>query len=164
MAESPGINPVVFPNLAAYIAYVEDIRNYGKDTCTVLFLTKMYSPHGEVSFRRNRDPAHPDLDVQFLGDPQNPVKLIDASDDNPPFNQNQFPGFDPLDLHQGVYTVIDANHNAFDSADAMNPNWAGVYETQKAIDSGRFADREIVRPLLSTPSRTVTYPEFMPKT
>ena len=168
LPEQEGINPVVFPNLNAYMAYVEDIRNNGKDTCPVLFLTKMYSPYGEVSFRKNRDPAHPDLEVPVQSDPQNPAKIIDASDDNPPFNQNQFPGFDPLGLDVGIYTEIDAKHDAYDnveiSANPASSNWGGVHYTQQMVDAGKFKDREIVKPLLSTPSRTVTYPEFMAKT
>ena len=35
-------------------------------------------------------------------------KIIDASLDNPPYNSNEYPGYDPLDQDVGRKNVIDA--------------------------------------------------------
>ena len=37
------------------------------------------------------------------------TKLIDASRDDKPYNQNSYPGYDPLNLYNGLYTPLDKN-------------------------------------------------------
>ena len=55
------------------------------------------------------------------------VKLIDASRDDPPYNKNSYPGFDPMNQRIGILTDLDKLHESglakSDNTNAMDYNW-----------------------------------------
>lgn len=85
---------------------------------------------------------------------------IDASRENQPFNKNNYSGFDPTGLNIGKYDELDAIHDSTEeeeiSDNPMDPNWGGVMYTQKMIDTGKYEDYNITRPLLFNPKVAFT--------
>ena len=62
--------------------------------------------------------------------------LMDAGRDDPPYNSNSYPGFDPGNQYIGVYTPLDKmfKDDAELSPNAMDTNWGGVGYTQNVVD------------------------------
>jgi hypothetical protein len=85
-----------------------------------------------------------------------PVPYVDANTDNPPYNSNEYYGFDPYGQYQGIFTTIDAIHdetqfqttNGF-SDNAMDPNWGGVLFTANQVASGKYDDNIVAPPVYS---------------
>jgi hypothetical protein len=51
-------------------------------------------------------------------------------------------------MYEGRYTTLDEIHESTQkrpggSLNPMDPNWAGVIETQKAVDSGVFEENNV---------------------
>ena len=98
------------------------------------------------------------------------VQYVDASRDDAPFNQNLYPGFDPMNLYVGVYTTIDQVHDSTRNTDtntpfsdnAMDPNWGGVQYTRNQVKSGKYDDNIVSVPTYSAPPNTFTIPSFRP--
>ena len=159
-----GVNPIPFFNLDEYINYLDIQKGQGK-SCPVLFLQQENNAQGQDVFRMRPSP----FDLQGGLQPMNqvdqsalPVKVLDASRENSPYNQNNYAGFDPQGQYIGVYTNIDQIHNSTKqnkiSDNPMDPNWAGVTYTQQMIDSGKYAENNITRPVLGAPPNTSFYP------
>ena len=76
-----------------------------------------------------------------------PIRLVDGSRDHPPFNQNQFAGFDPQGFNVGQFTELDRIHNSTANAsisdNPMDTNWGGTLFSREAVESGKYADREV---------------------
>jgi len=91
-----------------------------------------------------------------------PVTVVDASRENKPYNEGNYAGFDPQGQYIGTYTNLDQIHNSTKqnkiSDNPMDPNWAGVTYTQQMIDSGKYADNNITRPVLGAPPNASFYP------
>lgn len=86
---------------------------------------------------------------QPKGSPESPVQHIDASLENPPYNQNMLSPFDPTSQYVGIYTDIDKVHDSTKmgspySDNPMDANWGGVEWTRRAVDSGKYDDNLIV--------------------
>jgi len=83
------------------------------------------------------------------------VKQMDASRENPPYNQGNYSGFDPTSLYVGVYTDVDQLHDSTEkdpiSDNPMDPNWGGVLYTEKQVRSGKYDENNIYKPLLYNP-------------
>jgi len=81
------------------------------------------------------------------------TSLFIANNDNAPYNVNDYPPFDPFNQQMGVYTNIDQIHDATalppNSDNAMDPNWGGTAYTIQAISSGKYADNEIYKPMIT---------------
>ena len=75
---------------------------------------------------------------------QAPTQLLtDSNRDDPPFNQNNYAGFDKNNQYIGIKTPLDnvrlqTNKGSLSATDS---NWCGGNCTQKAIDSGKFEGR-----------------------
>jgi len=74
-------------------------------------------------------------------DVSNVAPIIDSSRDNGPYNQGQYPGFDPYGQDQGLYTELDRIHDSTKkegqfSDNPMDPNWGGVLYTRQQVMSG----------------------------
>jgi hypothetical protein len=72
--------------------------------------------------------------------------MMDASRDNPPFNNQMYDGFDPLNFNMGDYTTQDAAFRAKEltmkySDNPMDANWGGIRYSESAVASGIYADR-----------------------
>ena len=159
-----GVNPLPFFNLDEYINYLEIQRNQG-NTCPVLYLQQENNAQGHDVLRVRPSP----FDLQGGLQPMNQidqnkpvVTVVDASRENSPYNANSYAGFDPLNQYIGVYTNLDQIHNSTKqnkiSDNLMDPNWAGVIYTQQMIDSGKYADNNITRPVYGGPPNTSFYP------
>jgi hypothetical protein len=81
---------------------------------------------------------------------------VDASRESKIYNVNNYPGFDPYNQGQGIYTNIDAVHDSTKTADElsdnpMDENWGGVMYTEEKVKSGKYDDYNIFRPSLVQP-------------
>jgi len=84
-----------------------------------------------------------------------PIQVIDSSRDNGQFNAGNYAGFDPTSQYTGVFTNLDVIHNSTSesvfSDNPMDPNWGGVEYTQKMIDTGKYEENNINKPVLFQP-------------
>jgi len=162
MAEEPGVNPLPFYNLDEYINYLEIQRSKGIH-CPVLFLQEENNAQGQSVYR-----IRPDVFDQQAGLPSRPavyngfntasvdvsrnaIPIVDSTDDNPPWNTGGYSGFDPIGLHIGQYTTLDALHDSTYkgqniSDNPMDSNWGGVLYTKSAVDSGKYDERQVLPP------------------
>ena len=99
-------------------------------------------------------------------DKRKPVPYVDASRDDAPFNQNMYPGFDPLNLYVGVYTTLDQVHDSTHqpgfSDNAMDPNWGGVQYTRAQVNSGKYDENMVESTLYSSTPNTFMIPSMRP--
>ena len=158
-----GKNPIPFFNLDEYINYVEIQRSRGI-RCPILFLQEETNTQGEDVYRMRPSPFDlqgglPTMTTLYQGaNPSRPVKVVDASRESKKYNKNNYPGFDPQGQYVGVYTEIDKVHDSTMkrqiSDNPMDPNWAGVLYTQQMVDSGKYDENSITKPVLFTPKTT----------
>jgi hypothetical protein len=141
LAKVPGVNPVEFDNLEDYTEFLEWQKSQGVH-CPVLFLQQTYDAQGEAVYK-----ARPSVSEQQGG--LNPLasqkqsksgqstKLIDASRNDPPYNQGSVAGYDESSFYVGTKTPLDEMNDTSGkkSADPMNPNWGGPEFTESYIKS-----------------------------
>lgn len=154
LPESPGVNPIPFFSLDEYINYLEGQKRKGI-RCPVLYLQEEVNTQGESVYRMRPDVFDPQgglEKVQYNTKTppvyRKPMKVIDANQDNEPWNSGGFHEFDPYGLHVGRYTEIDAIHDSTTlgtklSDNPMDDNWGGVIFTRDAVESGKYKDREV---------------------
>ena len=111
-------------------------------------IEKRVLPLGDILFTSD------DESITQLGG--KPIKVIDATRDNGPYNKGQFAGFDPYGLHIGEYTEVDAIHDSTAlkqsiSENPMDANWGGVQTTENAVRVGNYIDRYVSKPMYFTP-------------
>ena len=140
-------NPISFFNLDEYINYL-DIQKGKGNSCPVLYLQQENNAQGNDVYRMRPSPFDKQggLPVKSAattsqsGVGSNAIQRADASRANPPYNKDQYPGFDPTSQYVGQYT-----NNPMDS------KWAGITYTQQMVDSGKYVDREITKPMFFNP-------------
>jgi hypothetical protein len=152
-----GINPLIFGSMDEYIQYHKKQKQLGKD-CAQLFLQEEYDAQGNQVLRIRPSPfdlggglgsfSAANKDGLYHVNKASPIPYIDASRENKPYNQGMYPGFDPISLHEGRYTELDQVHDSTQkrkggSLNPMDPNWAGVIETQKAINAGVYDENNV---------------------
>lgn len=161
-----GQNPLPFFSLDEYINYLEIQRKKGSD-CPVLFLRQENDTQGNDVYRMRPSPFHLQGGLpstsEVLPKDHEIVKYLDANRDNGPYNQNNYPGFDPTNMFVGVYTDLDKVHDSTQldkqSDNAMDANWGGVKHTNQQVKSGKYDENKVTRPVLSTP-KTSFYPSI----
>jgi len=142
----PGVNPIKFNSLEDYAEYVEWSKKVGIK-CPILYYEQTYNTQNERGFRLLDDPLNPSA-----GLPSNPPAtrqpaqtqmLTDANRDDPPYNKNNFSGFDADNQYIGVKTPLDNITLQQDngSLSTMDSNWVGGKCTQNAINAGKFDGR-----------------------
>ena len=151
-------NPIPFFTLDEYIYYLEMQRKQGNN-CPVLYLQKENNAQGNDVYRIRPGPFDkqgglpPITNINDIR--KKPIEPTDATRDNPPYNKNNYNSFDPYGQYVGIYTTVDAIHDSTDdniiSDNPMDPNWGGVEATQKSVDSGKYEDNNVVKPLLYQP-------------
>lgn len=157
-----GQNPIPFNSLDDYIRYLEIQRKSGI-ACPVLYLQQESNAQGQDVYRMRPSP----FDLQG-GLPTNnaemtipAVQVSDANRLNAPYNANNYPGFDPQGQYIGIYTNLDKTHDSTEqttvSDNPMDSNWGGIQLTNQTVASGKYADRQVTKPLLYTP-KTAFYP------
>jgi hypothetical protein len=164
--EIPGLNPIPFYSLDDYTNYLEIQRNKGV-RCPVLFLQEENNAQGDTVYRVRPSPMNlePGLPTNVLPEPVpvQPVKVSDASRDNPPYNKGQYAGFDPYGQQVGLYTELDKVHDST-STDApisdnpMDINWGGNEYTRKQVASGKYDENNVFRPNLVSMKTVSFYP------
>ena len=171
LPQIPGTNPLPFFSLDEYIQYLENQRKKGI-RCPVLFVQEENNTQGQSVFRIRPDVFDPQGGLPTAQQQQtpfgipfsktqpspasSPIQLIDSSDDNPKWNQNQTQGFDPTNFHVGQYTTLDALHDSTYqgkslSDNPMDANWGGVLYTKSAVDSGKYKENEVAPPSANGP-------------
>jgi hypothetical protein len=134
-------NPIVFEDLDKYLEYLQAQREKNI-RCPVLFVQEENNAQGQTVYRMRPSPTSMEG-----GAPVEPVRIVDSSRENPPFNQNQYAGFDPQGHDVGRFTELDQIHestaNANISDNPMDPNWGGTLFSRQAVESGKYADREV---------------------
>jgi hypothetical protein len=149
VAKVPGINPIRFKSLEDYSEFMEWLHGRGI-RCPILFLQYSYDAQGNPVYKMRPSPT--DLqgglspNVPYSPAPASLVQMMDASRDNPPFNNEMYAGFDPLNFNMGDHTHLD---NAFRekeltmtySDNPMDANWGGAQYSDAVVNSGVYADR-----------------------
>ena len=153
-----GVNPILFPSLDNYKEYYSKQRANGSQ-CAMLYVQEEYDTQGNQVYRARGNPFDlggglspftmlTDDAGRYKLDRGNPLQVQDASRDNPEYNANMYPGYDPTSQYQGRYTTIDQVHDSTQaepggSLNPFDPNWAGVVATQEAIQQGRFEENNV---------------------
>ena len=164
-----GINPITFSNLDEYINYLEIQRNNGI-RCPVLYAQQENDTQGNDVYRIRPSPFDqqgglptPTIVNEIVPQPS-AINIIDANRDNPPYNMGGYQSFDPMGLHVGQYTDIDKIHDSTElntvSDNPADPNWGGVLYTESAVQSGKYDDNKVGRPLLVTTKNVMNYPNL----
>jgi hypothetical protein len=145
----PGVNPIRFKSLDDYSEFMDWLQGRGI-RCPVLFLQFSYDAQGQAVYKMRPSPT--DLqgglspNVPYSPAPAALVQMMDASRDNPPFNNQMYDGFDPLNFNMGDYTAHDAAFREKEltskySDNPMDANWGGIRYTESVVASGAYADR-----------------------
>ena len=146
LAEVPGVNPMKFDNLEEYTEFVKWQRSQGIN-CPVLFMQNSYDAQGNEIYKIKPSPNSAQeglppisslaeanmLNVPPGTRPSQVSLLYDASRDDPPYNNDSYPGFDETNQDIGLYTPLDkmfkeGETSSTPSANAMDDNWSGVQE------------------------------------
>lgn len=145
----PGVNPIRFKSLEDYSEFMDWLNGRGI-RCPILFLQFSYDAQGNAVYKMRPSPV--DLqgglspNVPYSPAPAALVQMMDASRDNPPFNNQMYDGFDPLNFNMGDYTTQDAEFRAKEltmkySDNPMDANWGGKTFSESVVDSGVYIDR-----------------------
>lgn len=142
-------NPIRFNNLDEYIKHAETQKQQGKN-CPILYLQQENNAQGQDVYRMRPSPFSMDGGMPPIQ--VKPVAVLDATRDNPQFNQNMFAGFDSHGQDVGRYNELDAIHHSTRqqplSDNPMDTNWGGVTYSQEAVLSGKYADRIVGKPTM----------------
>ena len=149
LAKIPGVNPLTFNNLEEYVEFTEWQRSQGI-RCPILYLQKSYDAQSNSVYKihtdiHNNQPGLPDVSLNVMDIPV--TKLYDSNHDHPPYNQNEYPGFDPQDQYVGLNTPLDKMFHASGNSVSANPmdnNWGGSEYSQDVVDSGAYKGDEIL--------------------
>ena len=107
------------------------------------------------------------MSVPFPPVPVSVTPYVDSSRDDKPYNQNQYPGFDPYGQFIGKYTNIDQVHDSTKmqapfSDNPMDPNWGGVLYTRNQVVSGKYDDNKVEKPIYGGSVNVSAIPSLMP--
>lgn len=157
-AKVPGVNPIQFDTLEDYVEFTEWQRSQNI-TCPVLYLEKLYDTQNNSVWNVLDNPfKQPNVTITSLNCNQdllktgyNPITgtapLDNAGVDDPPYNQDSYPAFDPYNQYIGLETPLDKifHEKGTVSDNPMDPNWGGHETTELAIDSGKYKADEVFR-------------------
>lgn len=150
LAKIPGVNPIEFDNLEDYVEFLDWQRSQGI-RCPVLYLQKTYDAQGTAVYKTR--PSVTNLQgglppsISSIPSKPNPTLLVDATQNDPPYNKNSYPSFDPTSHYVGTTTPLDnitqQQENMLYSPDPMDDNWGGIEYTQSLVDKGVYAGNEV---------------------
>jgi hypothetical protein len=96
MAKIPGVNPILLDNLEDYKEYVR-WQKQNKLDCPILYLEKVFDTQGQEMYEI-KPSFDTDIPIGAMNHSMPRVthepKILDASRDDPPYNQNSLPGID----------------------------------------------------------------------
>jgi hypothetical protein len=142
-------NPITFANLDEYTEFMENQRKTGL-RCPVLYLQQENNAQGEDVYRIRPSP----YTLEGGLPPVNPnvIPPTDSSRDNKKYNQGSYYGFDPYGQDVGKYTTLDKIHDSTKQApvsdNPMDTNWGGVIHSQQMVDSGKYDENTVGKPLM----------------
>lgn len=142
-------NPITFANLDEYTEFIENQRKTGL-RCPVLYLQQENNAQGEDVYRIRPSP----YTLEGGLPPVNPnvVPPTDSSRDSRKYNQGLYHGFDPYGQDIGKYTTLDQIHDSTKQApvsdNPMDTNWGGVIHSQQMVDSGKYDENTVGKPLM----------------
>ena len=170
LAQVPGVNPVEFDNLEDYTEFLDWQRSQNI-RCPVLFLQETYDAQGNRVYKSRPSVSEPqaglppsaaapigiasqvspmmETSLEPIGEEAypNPTLLVDATRNDPPYNQGSYPAHDQTSYYIGTTTPLDemdiASEKAKISPDPMNPNWGGAEYTQDLVDKGYYKEDEV---------------------
>ena len=170
LAQVPGVNPVEFDNLEDYTEFLDWQRSQNI-RCPVLFLQETYDAQGNRVYKSRPSVSEPqaglppsaaapigiasqvspmmETSLEPVGEDAypNPTLLVDATRNDPPYNQGSYPAHDQTSYYIGTTTPLDemdiASEKAKISPDPMNPNWGGAEYTQDLVDKGYYKEDEV---------------------
>ncbi len=127
----PGVNPIKFKDLGEYIEYAKWQQKMKKD-CPILFFQQTFGTQGKKGYRLLDNPLNPSGGVtsELLDTPNMYDKLVNASTDRKPYNQNLYSGFDPKDQQIGENTVLDENYITAGRWNPMQSDWNGLKQSE----------------------------------
>jgi hypothetical protein len=149
VVQVPGVNPIEFNNLEEYTEFLEWQRSNGI-RCPVLYVQNTYDAQGNRVYK-----VRPGVTELQGGLPQTTsvplplkfTKLVDATQNDLPYNINSYPSFDQSSYYVGTITPLDmiknSEANMLYSDDAMDPNWGGADYTQALVDNGYYKGNEV---------------------
>ena len=170
LAQVPGVNPIEFENLEDYTEFLEWQRSQNI-RCPVLYLQETYDAQGNRVYKARPSITNPqaglppsasapvgiasqvppmmETSLEPVGEPAypNPTLLVDATRNDPPYNQGSYPAYDQTNYYIGTTTPLDTmnmqQEQASVSPDPMDPNWGGAAYTQSLVDQGYYKENEV---------------------
>ena len=170
VAQVPGVNPIEFNNLEDYTEFLDWQRSQNI-RCPVLYLQETYDAQGNRVYKSRPSISEPQFGLppsivapvgvasqvpplmesalEPVGEPAypNPTLLVDATRNDPPYNQGSYPAHDQTNYYIGTTTPLDVmnmkQEQAPISPDPMDPNWGGAAYTQSLVDKGYYKDNEV---------------------
>ena len=170
IAQIPGVNPVEFNNLEDYTEFLDWQRSQNI-RCPVLYLQETYDAQGNRVYKSRPSVSEPqaglppsaaapvgiasqvtpmmETSLEPVGDEAypNPTLLVDATRNDPPYNQNSYPSYDQTSYYIGTTTPLDQmnmkQEKAPISPDPMDPNWGGSAYTEDLIEKGYYKSNEV---------------------
>jgi len=170
LAQIPGVNPVEFNNLEDYTEFLDWQRSQNI-RCPVLYLQETYDAQGNRVYKSRPSVSEPqaglppssaapvgiasqvtpmmETSLEPVGDEAypNPTLLVDATRNDPPYNQNSYPAYDQTSYYIGTTTPLDQmnmeQEKAPISPDPMDPNWGGSAYTQDLVDKGYYKQNNV---------------------
>ena len=136
-ATIPGVNPIRFNSLEEYADFSQWSQRVGLK-CPILYFEQTYDAQNKRGYRMLNDPLNPKPGLS--SDPNlrtaKTVLLTDSNRDDPPYNQNNFSGYDPDDQTIGTKTPLDTvtlqtGEGSYSPAD---PNWVGKKKTCHVVN------------------------------
>jgi len=171
LAQVPGVNPVEFDNLEDYTEFLDWQRSQNI-RCPVLFLQETYDAQGNRVYKSRPSVSEPqaglppsaaapigiasqvtpmmETSLEPVGEDAypNPTLLVDATRNDPPYNQASYPAHDQTSYYIGTTTPLDVMNMQQEAAkvspDPMDPNWGGSEYTQELVDKGYYKDNEVM--------------------
>ena len=170
IAQIPGVNPVEFNNLEDYTEFLDWQRSQNI-RCPVLYLQETYDAQGNRVYKSRPSVSEPqaglppsaaapvgiasqvpplmESSLEQVGDQAypNPTLLVDATRNDPPYNQNSYPAYDQTSYYIGTTTPLDQmnmkQEAAIKSPDPMDPNWGGSAYTEDLVEKGYYKSNEV---------------------
>jgi hypothetical protein len=170
IAQIPGVNPVEFNNLEDYTEFLDWQRSQNI-RCPVLYLQETYDAQGNRVYKSRPSVSEPqaglppssaapvgiasqvtpmmETSLEPVGDEAypNPTLLVDATRNDPPYNQNSYPAYDQTSYYIGTTTPLDQmnmeQEKAPISPDPMDPNWGGAAYTEDLVEKGYYKQNNV---------------------
>jgi hypothetical protein len=170
IAQIPGVNPVEFNNLEDYTEFLDWQRSQNI-RCPVLYLQETYDAQGNRVYKSRPSVSEPqaglppsaaapvgiasqvtpmmETSLEPVGEDAypNPTLLVDATRNDPPYNQNSYPAYDQTSYYIGTTTPLDQmnmkQEKAPISPDPMDPNWGGSAYTEDLVEKGYYKSNEV---------------------